>query len=395
MEYEEKLKAILPEKEPVVQIVDGLRIPVCAPALGQEEGNALIQAFNSGFISGTGDYIEMFEEAFAKATGAKFGIAVNSGTSALHVAYRLMGIKPGDEVIIPTFTMVSTATPLIEMGAIPVFVECDAAGQIDTTKIEEKITDRTVAIVGVHIYGHPCDIDAIEHIAVGHGLKTMYDCAEAHGALYKGKKLGEYGTACAYSFYANKVITTGEGGMVTVNDEGLKKRADRLIDEYFSEERHFWHEDYGYSYRLNNLSCAIGLAQTKKLEDLIKMRRANWQNYKDQLADVPGISFLPERPDVVSVRWMIGILVDRSKFGMNKNHLREKLAQFGIETRTFFIPMHLQPVMQQFHPEYNPEFSQSEILCRDGMYLPSSSTILESTIRRVTDRIWRIQREGV
>lgn len=395
MDIPEELKKLLPDAEPEVVPTAGLRIPVCAPALGEREMAYLKMAINEGMISGVGEFVEKFEVAFAKATGAKFAVSTNSGTSALHLAYRLIGIAPGDEVIVPNFTMVSTVSPLVtEFKAVPVFVDADEYGQIDVAQIEAKITPKTKAIVGVHIYGHPCDIDAIEALAKKYNLKTVYDAAEAHGAMYKGKKMGEFGSAVCYSFYANKVITAGEGGMVTVNDESYHARGKRLIDEYFSDERHFWHEDLGYSFRLNNLSAAIGLAQTERLDELVGLHRKTGDLYRDNLRGVDGLSFLPESKDVMSVRWMHSIMIDKKAFGIGRNELRKMLGLLGIETRTFFIPMHMQPSLRQF---VKPEdvYPVSEKLCGSGMYLPSSSMIMESTIERVSDKISLIHHEAM
>jgi len=382
--------SILPEKEPVVVPYNGMKIPVCAPSIDQIEAHSVQAAFNSGFFSASGSMVKKFEEEFAKKTGAKFGIAVNSGTSALHLAYRLIGIQQGDEVIVPDFTMVSTVSPLVvEFKATPVFVDCDQYGQIDVTKIEEKITEKTKAIVGVHIYGHPCDMDAIQAIADKHHLKVVYDSAEAHGALYKGKKMGEYGDVVCYSFYANKIITTGEGGMVTVNDQAMYDRGQRLIDEYFSEERHFWHEDLGYSFRMPNLSAALGVAQTARLEELVKMRADNNELYQKEMKEIPGISFMRVSTDVTSVYWMNCIVVNKEVFGMGRNELRDELANVGIETRTFFIPMHMQPSLKSYVKD-GDTFPVAEKLCAEGLYLPSSSHILQSTIEVVASRILKI-----
>jgi perosamine synthetase len=396
---DDRITALLPDKEPKVKKYNGIKIPVCIPWFVGNEQRYAMDALENTLISGgiNDGYIQKLEKEFAKKTGADFATACNSGTSALHVAYRLIGVSPGDEVIVPSFTMVSTVTPLLEMGAIPVFVDADRYGQIDVSRIDEAITPKTKAIVGVHIYGHPCDIDAIEQIAVDHKLKTVYDAAEAHGALYSGKKLGSFGDVVCYSFYANKILATGEGGMVTFRKHEYKKEADRLVDEYFSYERHFWHEKSGYSYRMSNLLAAIGLGQTEKLEMLVEKRRQNYEQYEKGLAGIPGISFLPESDDVVSARWMVGILVDPVEFGITRNELRSRLAAMGVETRTFFIPMHLQPCLEKYlpmqpSPVTDKTFPVAEQLCARGMYLPSATQMAEHSIQYVCDRIWEVKR---
>lgn len=388
MDKTSKLSDKLTKVEPKPVSYFGYNIPVCKPFYLGKEGQYISQAIQSEWISGNGEFLDRFEKEFAKKTGATYGIACNSGTSALHLAYRLIGIKPGDEVIVPTFTMVSTVTPLIELGATPVFIDCDEKAQIDVTKIEAAITPKTKAVVGVHIYGHPVDIDALEAVALKHNLKVVYDAAEAHGAQYKRQPIGKYGDVVTYSFYANKLITTGEGGMITVNNPEYYRRAQRLVDEYMSPERHFYHEDYGYSYRMSNLLAAIGLAQTESLEKAVAIHREHEGGYRTLLAGVPGISFLPESKDVSPVSWMHCILVDEEKFGMDRNGLRDFLASRGIETRTFFIPMHAQPVMiERFGATPEGALPVSEKMAAEGMYLPSSTGLSGVALLYITDRI--------
>lgn len=375
----------LPDKEPQVQTPYGIKIPVSMPDLSQEEMRFASDALQSTWISGNGKYIDMFEEKFSAKTGAKYAVGCNSGTSALHVGYRLLGIERGDEVIIPSFTMVSTATPLIEMGAKPIFIDADTYWQIDVSQIEKKITKKTKAIVGVHIYGHPCDIDAIEAIAKKHGLKTMYDAAESHGAKYKKHGLGEFGDVVAYSFYANKNITMGEGGVITTNKKTDYEKAKRLIDEYFSPVRHFWHESYGYSYRLNNVSAAIGCGQMERWNDIIDNRKKMAERYMEYLQGVEGISFMPVSDDVIISWWMFGLKIDRKRFGMSRNDLREVLATKGIETRTAFIPLNHQPVFKEYGPHSDTPVADE--LCSSVLYLPSFSRIQPLVQRFIADRI--------
>lgn len=395
---QDKLNQILPEKEPVVTPKNGYKIPVCTPYLSDKEISYLQLALNSTNISGgAGDFIPKFEKLFAQKTGAKYAVACNSGTSALHVAYRLIGIKPGDKVIVPDFTMVSTVTPLIEMGAEPIFVDCDESGQIDVRKIEQIFItnpegNSIKAIVATHIYGHPVDIDKIEELAKKYSLQVIYDAAEAHGAEYKKKKLGEFGDVCCYSFYANKIITTGEGGMVTFNNQEFVDMANRLVDEFFSYERHFWHTSYGYSYRMSNLLAAIGFGQTERMDDLIKNKRKNYDFLKENLSNVEGLSFIPDYLDVNSVRWVNGILIDKEKFGLSRNGLRKALGEWGIETRPFFIPMHLQPCMSRFLEQFFKEFPVAEKWCAQGMYLPSSSALSIQGLERIQFVIKEIKR---
>ncbi len=374
---------LMPDKEPVINAKYGYKIPVCTPFLTQKEVEYAMDALRSGWISGgKGEYIDKFEMEFAKKTGTSFAVSVNSGTSALHLGYRLLDLPSGSEVVVPNFTMVSTISPMWELGLVPVTVDCDQYGTIDAAKIEEKITPRTKAIAATHIYGNPCDIDAIEALALKHNLKVLYDAAEAHGAMWKGKRIGYFGNVVCYSFYANKIITTGEGGMVTFNTRGYLKEADRLRDEYFSPDRHFYHESHGYSYRMSNLHAAIGAAQTERFEELVEARRKHERMYRELLDGLP-LAFLPMREG--HVVWMHCVLVNDA-FEMSRNDLRQALAGMGIETRMFFIPMNLQPDGRM----PRGEFPESEQLSGRGFYLPSSGALSDMAIVYVADRIREI-----
>jgi len=385
------MTSYLPPKEPKVEPNNGWLIPVCGVFLSQKEVQYIQEALGKTQISGGGgEFIDKFEKLFAKKTGAAFAVSCNSGTSALHLAFRLIELHAGDEVIVPNFTMVSTVTPLIELGCKPVFIDSDPQGNIDIMEIESKITEKTKAIVATHIYGNPVDVSAIEGIALKHHLKVVYDAAEAHGAMINKRKLGEFGDVVCYSFYANKIITTGEGGMVTMNKSAYMEKAKKLKDEHFSDVRHFWHEDYGYSYRMSNLLAAIGLGQTERWDELTTLKKIIYGTYKEMLEGVIGISFLPDKTGSESARWVVGILIDKEKFGMNKDDLREFLARKGIETRNFFIPMHMQICMQKFLSKSKPspeDFEDSEKLVETGMYLPCASSLSLQAIGYIVDRI--------
>ena len=256
---------------------------------------------------------------------------------------------------------------------------------MDINQVEDRITPRTRAIMPVHTYGHPVDMDALRAIADRHGLLLLEDAAEAHGARYKGRPVGSLGDAACFSFYGNKIITTGEGGMVTTNNEGIARLAWNLRDHAFSHERHFWHKVVGFNYRMTNLQAAIGLAQTEQLEKFVGMRRANAAYYSKLLAAIPGITTPPEADWAMNVYWMYGILVDEKEYGLNRDQLRKALAERGIETRTFFIPMHCQPVY--FDQYRGQRFPVAEDLCRRGFYLPSASSLTRAEIERVVQAI--------
>lgn len=365
-------------------------IPVCEPTLTGNELKYITQAVETNWISSAGSFIRDFERKFADLSGARYGVACANGTVALHLALATLGLEPGDEVIIPTFTMIATANAVTYCGGRPVLVDAEpCTWNMDLNQVEDRITPRTRAIVPVHTYGHPVDMDSLRQMADRHGLLVFEDAAEAHGARYKGRPVGSLGDAACFSFYGNKIITTGEGGMVTTNNEQIARLAWNLRDHAFSHERHFWHKFVGFNYRMTNMQAAIGLAQTEQLEKFVQMRRANAAYYSSLLAAVPGITTPPEADWAMNVYWMYGILVDEKAYGMNRDQLRRALAERGIETRTFFIPMHCQPVY--FDQYRGQRFPVAEDLCRCGFYLPSASSLTRAEIERVVRTIREVR----
>ena len=391
------LAEIIPAKDPEVRISyrpipDFDRpsarsiIPVCEPTLDGNELKYVQQAVETNWISSAGGFIRDFEARFAEECGAKYGIACANGTVALHLALATLGLEPGDEVIIPAFTMIATINAVTYCGATPVLVDNELDfWQMDVEDVARKITPRTKAIIPVHIYGHPVDMDALNELACRHGITVIEDAAEAHGAEYKGRRTGGLGAAAAFSFYGNKILTTGEGGMITTNDQDIARLAWNLRDHAFSSERHFWHKFVGFNYRMTNLQAAVGLAQVERLNELVAARRRNAAHYTSLLRDISGITTPPEAPWAKNVFWMYGIMVERDSFGMNRDQLRSVLADNGIETRTFFIPMHCQPVY--WNTFKGQRFPVAERLCRDGFYLPSSSSLTINEIERVAAAI--------
>jgi perosamine synthetase len=259
---------------------------------------------------------------------------------------------------------------------------------MDPTLVAARITPRTRGIVVMHTYGHPVDMGAIGRLADPRGLWVLEDAAEAHGARYRGRAVGSLGIAACFSFYANKIVTTGEGGMVTTNDEKLARVVRRLRDHAFSDERHFWHKRLGFNYRMTNLQAAVGLAQTEHLADLVETRRVNARRYGERLRAVRGLTLPVESPGATNVFWMYGVVVEET-FGCSRDELRERLARRGIETRTFFIPIHLQPI---YYRSYRGQsYPVAEALCRKGMYLPSGATLSEADVDYVGESLARAQ----
>jgi perosamine synthetase len=366
-------------------------IPVCEPLLSGKELEYVTDCLKTNWISSQGKYVEQFERSFAAYCGCEHGISTTSGTTALHLALASSGIGPDDEVIVPAFTMISTAFAIIYTGAKPVLVDAEPeTWNIDTSKIEQKLTRRTKAILPVHIYGHPCDMEPIIKIAQKYRLYVIEDAAEAHGAEYKGKKAGGIGNVGCFSFYANKIITTGEGGMVVTNDQSIAEKARALKDLAFSRQRRFLHTDVGFNYRMTNIQAAIGLAQFEKIDQYVGMRRENAYLYNRLLKDTSGITLPPEKEWAKNVFWMYSILIN-DKFGMSRDELIGRLRKQEIDTRTFFIPLHEQPVFQNMGLFEGEKYPVAEELGRRGLYLPSSSGLTEDQIKHVCQAIGKVR----
>ncbi len=367
-------------------------IPVSDPKLDGNELRYLTQCIQSNWISSAGRFVREFEEAFATAMGCRYGVACSNGTTSLHLALAALGLGPGDEVIIPTFTMIATANAVRYTGAAPVLVDAEpGTWNLDASRLAAKITPRTRGILLIHTYGHPADMDPILALAERRGVWVVEDAAEAHGARYRDRPVGSLGRAASFSFYANKIITTGEGGMVTTNDAELARLARRLKDHAFSDERHFWHKYIGFNYRMTNMQAAVGLAQTERLEEFVEIRRVNAAQYTRRLSRLPGLTLPVERPWARNVYWMYGVVV-ADEFGISRDELRRRLARRGVETRTFFIPVHLQPI---YYDDYKGErYPVAEELCRRGLYLPSGATLTTAEIDYVCDAVGDAREEA-
>jgi len=368
-------------------------IPVCTPLLGKNETKYVMDCLRTNWISSSGTYIKKFEDAFSQYCGVKYGISTTNGTSALHLALATLDVGPGDEVIMPTFTIVSTAFAVIYCGGKPVFVDSEPdTWNIDAEKIEEKITKRTKAIMSVHIYGHPCDMSKIMKIARKYNLWVIEDAAEAHGAEYKGKKVGGIGQIGCFSFYGNKIITCGEGGIVVTNNKKIADRCRRLKNLSFLESKRFWHLEIGFNYRMTNLQAALGFAQFEQIEKLIEKKRRNAQIYNSLLVDVPGLTLPKERKDSKNVYWMYSLLVEK-EFRMRRELLMKKLYEEGIDTRTFFIPMHQQPIFKKMGLISKDRYPIAEKIGKCGLYLPSGNGLKKSEIEFICDTIKKIRKK--
>lgn len=365
-------------------------IPVCEPFLNGNELNYVTDAVKTGWISSAGKYVSAFEEQFADYCGCKYGVAVCNGTVALHLALAAFGIGKGDEVIIPTFTMIASAFAVCYTGAIPVFVDADEnTWNINVEKIEEKITPRTKAIMPVHIFGLMCDMQKITEIAKKHNLYIIEDAAEAHGAEMNGKKAGSYSDIAAFSFFANKNITTGEGGMVVTNDKALYDEARYYKNLCFPLDgnRNYTHEHIGFNYRMSNVIAAIGLAQLEKADEYKQMRIRNNRLYREYLQDVPGIVFQSEADNYLNVCWMNALCIVPEQYGKTKDELILHLKENNIDTRLLFNGMHNQKALIDYGCNVEDIYPVSDRLTQNGFYLPSASNLTEEDIQYISQQI--------
>jgi len=402
------IQHLIPGPEPTLGLSPGgpgLRptIPVADVVLDGNELKYLTQCVQGNWISSAGPFVPEFERRFAAAMGCEYGVACASGTVALHLALAALGVGPGDEVIIPAFTMIATINAVTYTGAAAVLVDSHhETWNIDEAQIEAKITDRTRAIIVVHTYGNPAQMDRITQLARHRNLYVIEDAAEAHGAQFRGRPVGSLGDIACFSFYANKIIATGEGGMLTTNNPEIATVARNLKDHSFSTERHFWHQRLGFNYRMTNLQAAVGLAQTERLDKLVEKRISTAARYRDLLSNIKGLTLPPNRPTIQkkdqryvqdesqnndkNVYWMFGLLVEK-EFGCSRDELRAFLANAGIETRTFFIPIHLQPIY--FETYRGQRYPIAEALCQKGMYLPSGPGLTDAEIQYIAKTIER------
>ncbi len=362
-------------------------IPVNEPLLNGREKELLIECIDTGWVSSDGPFVSRFERDFAGYIGTKHGVAVCNGTAALETALFAAGITKGDEVIMPSFTIVSCLIAAIRLGAVPVLVdvEPDTWG-MDVRQVGERITSSTKAIMAVHMYGHPVDMDPLLSLARANGLVVIEDAAEVHGAEYKGRKCGSLGDISAWSFYANKIINTGEGGMVLTSDDQMAERAASYRNLCFRPERRFYHTELGFNYRMTNLQAALGVAQMERIEEFVNIKRRLGELYRRSLSGIPGIRFQVEKPWAKSVYWMYCIEIDEA-LGFSADDARSALAERGIGTRPFFLGLHEQPAAHDLGLFRNERYPVSERIARQGLYLPSGLTLLESQVAEVTDAV--------
>lgn len=363
-------------------------IPVNQPVVGDLEQSYVQDALSSGWISGGGAYVDQFEQRWATYCDRTHGIAVNSGTTALDTALHALQLPAGSEVIMPSFTMIACAWAVVSNGLKPVLVDADPATWcMDPAQVEAAVTPRTSAIMMVHIYGHPTEADVLCEIAARHNLAVIEDAAEAHGATCRGRPCGSFGTISIFSFYANKLISTGEGGMVLCDDELLAQRCRSYRNLYFGPpEQRFCHAQLAPAYRLSNVLAAIGCAQLERIEEFLCRKKEMAAFYTAALRDVPGLQLPAHRPWAGPMFWVYGIVLDDS-LAFDAQTLARRLHARGVETRPFFLGMHEQPALQGILEHTPHAFTVTERLARRGLYLPSGLALTPRQMQDVVDAL--------
>lgn len=361
-------------------------IPVAEPYLGEREEQYILDCVKSGWVSSIGKYINLFEEKLADYCDAKYAITTSSGTTALHLALVAAGIGPGDEVIVPSMTFVATANAVLYTGAKPVFVDSEnTSWNIDPEKIKEKINRRTKAIIVVHLYGHPAQMGPIIKIAKKYNLLLIEDAAEAHGAKYLNKKVGSIGDIGCFSFYGNKIITTGEGGAIVANSKDFIEKAKSLRDHGISKKRKYYNPYLGFNYRMTNLQAALGCAQLKKIDVIIDKKRQIAKLYAGYLKTAKGIILQPEAKWAKNVFWMYSILVSDRRKGKNRDSLIKSLKKKGIDSRPFFFPLHK---LSRF--KCVEKMPVADFLGGAGINLPSSVNLTDNQIKFISENILEV-----
>jgi len=361
-------------------------IPVAAPLIGEREIAYVTDAVRSGWVSSIGPYIDRFEQSFAAFTGTRHAIAVSNGTVALHLALVALGIGPGSEVIVPDLTFAATAHAVLQTGATPVLVDVEPdTFCIDPRAVERAISDRTRAIMPVHLYGHPADMDALRTLAEPRGIALIEDAAEAHGALVGERKVGSLGVVGAFSFYGNKIITTGEGGMLTTDDDALAARCRTLKDHGMSPARRYYHTELAFNYRMTNLQAALGVAQMERIDEFVEHKRRNMGLYREALRSrgAEGITLNIERAGYRNVYWMVSAVLDE-RLELSRDELCLRLRERGVDTRPFFVPMSALPHLSGYRKVgvERETCPVSERLSRRGFNLPSGAGLERDEIER-------------
>jgi perosamine synthetase len=369
-------------------------IPVNEPLFEGNEIRYLTECIETGWISSEGPFVQRFEEELAAAVSRRYGVAVCNGTAALELAIAALDLAPGDEIIMPTFTIISCAAAVFRRNCVPVLVDCDPlTWNMDVSQLEARITARTRAIMVVHLYGLPVDLDPVLALANQYGLRIIEDAAEMHGQRYRDRPCGSFGDISCLSFYPNKLVTTGEGGMVLTDDDRLAERCRSLRNLCFQPGRRFVHEELGYNYRMTNLQAAVGIAQLERLDEFVAIKRRMGAAYAGLMADIPGLELMPPATDYArNIYWVFGVVLGDG-IPVTAVEAMSQLGTRGVATRPFFWPMHEQPVFRKmglFRGEHHPV---AERLARRGFYLPSGLALTDEQIEKVAAAMHAIAAE--
>ena len=376
------------------------RIFLSPPHMAEEERRLLLEAFDSNWIAPVGPQVDAFESELAETVGVPHAAALSSGTAALHLALRLVGVGPGDDVICPTLTFIATAAPVTYLGARPVFLDVSPeTWTLDPELLAAELEERSekgelpAAVIAVDLYGQCADYRALEELCDRHRVPLVEDAAEALGASYRDRSAGAFGRAAVFSFNGNKILTTSGGGALVSADPELVGRARHLASQAREPASHYQHAEIGYNYRLSNLLAAVGRGQLRVLESRVTARRRIFRGYRDRLGDLPGLAFLPEAEYGRSNRWLTVVILDRHRFGADRERVRRALEAHGIEARPVWKPLHLQPVFEDAPVRGG---HVAEALFRDGLCLPSGTSLTEdqqdeicTVIRDVARRVER------
>jgi len=368
-------------------------IPVNEPLLNGNEKKYLCECIDTGWISSEGPFVKEFEQKMSASVNRKYGIAVSNGTAALEVACQALGITQGDEVIMPTFTIISCAMAVTKLGAIPVLVDSDIDNwNMKVDEIEKNITSKTKAIMMVHIYGLPVMVDKVLELAKKYNLKVIEDAAEMHGQTYNGLPCGSFGDISTFSFYPNKHVTTGEGGMVVTDDENLAQRCRMVRNLCFRKDIRYVHDEISDNYRFTNLQAAVGLAQLERLDEFIQKKRDMGKYYTEKLQGVKGIQLPIEKTSYAdNIYWVYGILL-KEEIKVDNRQIQKLLASEGIGTRTFFWCMHEQPVYQNMGLDMGKEYLNAEYMARKGFYIPSGLALTKEQMDKVVEGIINVMK---
>jgi perosamine synthetase len=369
-------------------LVKSFQVPIASVDVSGNEERYVLDALRSSWISSAGAYIERFENELARLVAGPRVVAVTNGTVALHLALLALPVGPGDEVIVPSFAYIAVANACRYVGAEPVFADVDPRTWcLDPEQVARAITPRTRGVIVVHNYGHPADIDAILTVARAHGLWVVEDAAEAFGATYRGRPVGNLADIGTFSFFANKIITSGEGGAIVLHDEAAAVRIRLLRDHGMDPARRYHFPITGYNYRITNLTCAVLCAQLERSQEILSRRKTIFAAYRERLSAVPGLRFQPVESWAEAAPWMFNVVVDRTAYGRSAQELASMLAEDGIETRPFFAPIHLQPPFVEVARRRGGVFPISEALSESGLSLPTFNKLSLATIDLVSDRI--------